>query len=460
MFNDKVAVLPFLSKLDAHMKEILHRASIAFVLKVAAAGLTFAFNVVLARLLGPHGAGLYFQVFTVATIAAVVGRLGLPNTLVRFTAGNAAVGEWGSVKGVYSKGMRFGLCGSLATAAGMFFLAPWLADSVFSNPELVTPIRWMSVAVVPFSVSFLYAQLLKGLRQIAGAISVESVSIPAFCLLGTIFLVPGWGVQGAIWAYAGASAICLLIGWCLWRRAAPQLRGIEGHFAAGELLRSSGPLLWMSILQLITHWSSTLMLSMWRSSADVGVFSVANRTAALTSFVLIAVNSIAAPKFAALYRKGDLTALGQTARNSAKLMSIMACPALVVFMLAPGQVMSIFGPQYEGGKWTLSILAAGQFVNVVTGSVGYLLMMCGHEQLIMKVTALSAFINIVLNAALIPELGVTGAAIADATTFGLQNLIMAWFVWRRLGIWTLPSFGIVGKPQRTSISEANEAPRR
>ena len=87
------------------MQEVVNGASVAFVIKVIGAGLSFGFNVLLARMLGADGAGIYFLALTVTTIATVFGRMGLDNALLRFTAANAAVGDWGAVKGIYRKGM-------------------------------------------------------------------------------------------------------------------------------------------------------------------------------------------------------------------------------------------------------------------------------------------------------------------------------------------------------------------
>jgi O-antigen/teichoic acid export membrane protein len=182
------------------------------------------------------------------------------------------------------------------------------------------------------------------------------------------------------------------------------------------------------------------MVGIWKSSSEVGIFAVANRTAALTSFILIAVNSIAAPKFAALYSQGNLEDLGKTAQHAARLMVLMAGPVLLFFLVFPGWVMSMFGDHFESGSLALSIIAAGQFVNVVTGSVGYLLMMCGYERLMRNTTAISAIVNIVANVLLIPRFGINGAAVASAITLISQNLIAAALVWRRLGIWTIPIF--------------------
>jgi len=438
MLSQRLAALPLVTKLDIHMREILGGAFVAFLLKAIAAGSSFGFSVLLARILGAHGAGIYFQALTLTTIAAVLGRVGLSNTLVRFTAANAAVGDWEKIAGLYRKSIGIASLGSSLAALLLAGGSQWLAEAVFADPQLGIITRWMSLAVVPATLSFLYAHLLKGLKRIAAAISIESVTIPLLTMVGTLVAVPSGGILAAVWVYTIAVLLNLVLAMMLWRKAAPDVLSVRGHFDTRELLQSSIPLFTMTLLQLVNQSTSTIMLGIWENSAEVGIFAAAHRTSSLTSFVLIAVNSIAAPKFAALFRQGDLNALRQTAQHSARLMALAAGVPLLLVLLFPGGVMSIFGPQCVSGKLALAILSAGQFVNVVTGSVGFVLMMSGHERVMRNIMGFAAVLNVSGNAVLIPAMGVVGAAIAGAITLSLQNLLAAVMVWRRLGIWTLP----------------------
>uniref|UniRef100_B3EM06 Polysaccharide biosynthesis protein n=1 Tax=Chlorobium phaeobacteroides (strain BS1) TaxID=331678 RepID=B3EM06_CHLPB len=132
-----------------------------------------------------------------------------------------------------------------------------------------------------------------------------------------------------------------------------------------------------------------------------------------------------------------MVALGATARNTAKLMTLIASPLLLLFLVAPQWVMGMFGEEFQKGGVLLSILAIGQFVNVATGSVGYVLMMSGNEKLMRNNVAFVAVLSVVLNAALVPLYGAFGAAIATAVCLALQNMIAAYMVSSRLGINTL-----------------------
>lgn len=430
----------FRKKLDIHTEEVIHGASISFTVKVIAAILGFVLNVILARLMGASNAGLYFLAFTVVTIAATLGQAGLRNTFVRFTASNSTVANWVKVKGIYKKGILTATVVSVVTSLSMFLLASWMAKHLFKKPEMTEVLLWMALSVVPFALYMLFSSLLQGLKRILEAMLVLSVLNPAFMIIGSMILVPLKGVIGATWAFFLAAILTLIISIWRWNKATPQLKGITGHFETSEMLKSSIPLFWVSILNLVIFWSSNLMLGMWATSADVGIFSVANRTSHLTNFILVAVNSIAAPKFAALFHEGDFKTLERVVRNSTKIMTVMASPALLLFIIFPGFVMAIFGSEFAENGLILMILGIGQFINVSTGSVGYLLVMCGQERIWRNNLVLSASINLVLNVTLIPSYGAIGAAIATAITLSFQMLTAVVLAKWKLKIMTIPIF--------------------
>lgn len=426
--------MPFLKRFDPHMQEVVRGASGALIIRVIGAGFGFLFNVLLARMLGAEGAGIYYLAFTTTTIATVAGRMGLDNALLRFTAAHTAMGEWSAVKGLYQRGIRLALLASgLATAAVMIG-APFLAREVFSEPDLATPLRWMSLAIVPTSLLSLHGELLKGLKRTKAAMLLQGAGVSVLGVLLLSVMGARWGVLGAISAYVLAAATMLVVGIYMWHRAVPRIRIVQGEFSQRLLLSTSFPLLIMASMDLVMNFTDTVVLGIFGEAADVGVYGVAMRTAMLTSFVLIAVNSIAAPKFAALHRQGDLRTLEAVAQNCAKLTTVLAAPALLVFVFAPGWVLQIFGEGFEAGATVLSILALGQFVNVAAGSVGYLLMMSGNERLMRNNITVAALLNLVLNLILVPTYGVIGAATATAVSLAIMNVSAAFLVYHKLGI--------------------------
>ena len=98
-------------------------------------------------------------------------------------------------------------------------------------------------------------------------------------------------------------------------------------------------------------------------------------------------------------------------------------------------LMRIFGADFEVGWSILIVGTIGQVVNCGTGSVGYLLLMSGHEKRLFRVQMWMAVTMVVLNVLLIPRLGILGAATAAACVNLGTNSWNLREVRANLGLW-------------------------
>lgn len=434
--------LPFMKgRVDAHVIEVAQGAMAALVLRGIGAGFGFGFSLLLAKKYGASGMGLYALVLSAVSIATVFGRFGLDNAVLRMVAANASVKKWTFVRGVFRRTMEAGLWFSVPSSAALFLGAQWIANTVFRKPELTDLLKGGALAVTPLSLLILQAEMLKGLKRIKESLFVNGIAVPLISLAGLSLVPVSWGVKGAVGSFAIACLAGSSGGFALWRAAMGKSAGPASPISFSRLLGSGIPLFWVSLLDLFESWTSTFLLGIWNDSKQIGVFTAANRTAGLIAVILVAVNSILAPKFAALHHRKDMEALGSTARRSAQMTLVITGPFLLGLMVFPGFVMGIFGNEFRAGAPLLMILAASQFIGVATGSVGYLLVMSGHEKLFRDRAVLVAGLNVVLNLLLVPWLGVLGAAISTALCIAFSRLIGVYFVRKYLGIWTVPGLG-------------------
>ena len=166
----------------------------------------------------------------------------------------------------------------------------------------------------------------------------------------------------------------------------------------------------------------------------MALFTAAQRTAMLMIFVLTAINTVVAPKFAHLHKTNKLEELAGVAYYSARLLSVVSLPILIVMFVFPKQILSLFGEGFEDASIYLQILAIGQFINAITGSVGYLLSMSGNEKDLRNSSLVSGAIVISLCVILIPIFNGVGAAVAVSVAIAMQNLLAVHWVKKRLGI--------------------------
>ena len=420
--------------LDQHMQEVLKGTLVALPLRVLSAGLLFGLNILLARILGVNDTGLYYLALTIMTIAINIATLGLGNVLLRHTASGAAQEDWARVMTITRTGTASALVCAIAMTILLFLTAPWLSDFVMRKPELTTPLRWMALTIVPQTQLALHAQMLRGLKKIAIFQSLRGIALPALTMLLLVAIGGSFGANGAIWAYLIASLLTALLAFWLWRKAVKASKHLQGTTSLRALVHSGFPLLQSSLMNLLIHSATTLMLGALSTTAAAAIFAVASRTASLTRLALMAVSSITGPKFAALHSTSDAKALAATSRRSGFLVTLVASPLLLVFIMLPGSIMGLFGDEFIAGASVLLILAVGQFVVVILGTSGHLLMMSGNEKLLRNNIAISAAVNLLLNLSLIPELGAMGAAISVCTAVILRSLLNSIQVYRRLGI--------------------------
>ncbi|NNG03136.1 MAG: oligosaccharide flippase family protein [Inquilinus sp.] len=422
--------------LDAHMLEVLRGAAIGFPLRLLAAGLTFALNIVLARILGAEQAGLYYLALTVTTLSATLATLGLGSVLLRTTAAGAARGDWGSVDTAARKGTRIAFLCSVGLTVLLASTAPFLSEVVLGKAELATPLRWMALAIVPQTQLVLHVRLLRGLKKIALSQFLRNIDLPILTMVFLVALGGTYGVNGAAWSYSLACFITAALAVWMWRRMPRPASTGPGEIRLREMLSSGFPLLQSELL--LINAATMLMLGAMSAPAIVAIFGAASQTAKPMRFILMAVNSIAGPKFAALHGLAEGKALGRTARGSGLLMTVVASPMLLVLILFPGWIMGLFGSGFVAGADVLRVLAIAQFIAVITGSISSLLIMSGHEKLLRNNSVAAFVLAILLNLALIPDFGAMGAAISLGTSIVFRNGLGALQVYRRLGI--LPFF--------------------
>jgi len=177
---------------------------------------------------------------------------------------------------------------------------------------------------------------------------------------------------------------------------------------------------------------------MWRTEEEVGIYNVAVRLSMITSFTLGAINSIAAPKFAEFWGKKDLEGLKRVAQQSTKLIFWTSAPVLILYLIFPGWFMGLFGEEFRKGTSALVFLTIGQFVNAISGSVGYILNMTNYQRIVYFISLYTLVLNICLNYLLILKYGIVGASIATMSTHIVASTSALFFLYNRFGFITIP----------------------
>jgi O-antigen/teichoic acid export membrane protein len=414
---------------------LLMKTALAAAIKAMAAFIAFFMTAAITRVLGADEAGLFLLAISILAFSSIFFRLGLDNVFLRLIG--ADQGTPRSI-GAVSTGIIWSVLASGLFTLFVVSFSDYLAVSIFSKPEFSTVLSTM-IWALPFMVTFMLLSFgFQAFYKVMAATWFQNLGVSSLFLV--MFLVAYFyelelrAENVAIYYLLAAMVVCI-IALILWNK---QINGQwNWKLKDSELWHSSSNLWAASSMSLAVQWSGILMAGIFVSSSEIAFLSAAQRTAMLTSFVLIVVNMVVAPRYARLWQENKVNEIQRLAKWSTRGMIALASPLVAVMIFMPEVIMGLFGDEFVVAGDLLAIMAVGQFINVSTGSVGYLLTMSGHEKDFRKVTFFAGPLTVFLSYVLIIEYGVLGAAIATAIGLSLQNLLALLMVRKRLGFWPI-----------------------
>lgn len=289
------------------------------------------------------------------------------------------------------------------------------------------------------SVKFINQESLRGLRKIKEYTFFQNVSVYLFsALFLACFMFFTREKYVPVVSLLASVFFVAIFSLCKWIKCSKFTTTITVNtIKINNILAVSLPMLLSNSIYFIMQWTDTIMLGMLRTVNEVGVYNVTLKVAPITSISLLAINSIAAPKFAEFYGKGDMKGLEKTVHHSTKIIFWSSFPILLIFFIFPSWILGLFGEEFKAGVYALLLLTIGQFVNAISGSVGYFLTMTGKQNIHQKILLIAITMNIIINALLIPKYGINGAAFASFICMVFWNLSMVFYIKKEFNFFML-----------------------
>ncbi len=440
-----VTMLDKLIKRLGKDKTLLVTVALTFASRGIMAFGTLFLNLVLARLLGPAGVGLFMLGFSLIMGLAVLGRFGMDSALLRF--GGIAVAEVNAAafRGLRRQSVRVAMIMSLLLAVTLLLGREWIAREVFKAPLLADLLLPFGLLLPAYTFIYLQGTWLKVLRKpmFAPFFETGSVAFATAALAVLATLIAGKvDAVGITWLMMAATLLTVVAGYFAVRATSRKIFGDLGSSVEpeAEFHNVLPDFLLLTFSNYLVQWGSFLIAGLYVSSLQLGLLSTAIRLSILVNFVLVVFNSVIASQFAAMYRQKRMDELDRLARSSTLYMMLMALPIVLCLVLFPGFWLGLFGKDFQEAAPMLIVLALAQFVNVSTGSVGFLLGMTGHNKEMRKIVLFTGALALLLSFLLPPLMGVWGAAVANASALVIQNLLAAVRVSQLLGIKTIPGW--------------------
>ncbi|MEM8499758.1 MAG: hypothetical protein AAF542_17170 [Pseudomonadota bacterium] len=360
-------------------------------LRITAIVLQIAAQLLLGRLLGSAGLGLFQLVSTWLNVLGETAAMGLPSRAMR-TVSSSKDGETIAQYRFLIKTLLV-ICASWALLAGVtigvYYYAPNFLP--FDTDARQMSYLWVVLfGALGFAQLRLIAEVLKAQQHAQAAVFAESAGPVAVLLVG-IGICTWLGVSDAlqlalIYVVGFAFTASVLIGIFVVPNLISILSRSTEHGNSLELrmdtdlaaLASSG------LLNILFVSFPFIVLPYVSSLREIGTFSVAFKLVNLISTILLLLSALYGPKFAKAAKNGEAHCLADILRRTQLVSCLLYLPPLLVLALFSEDILLLFGEEFVVAKPYIYALLVGQAINAATGLSGVMLNMVGagkHELL-------------------------------------------------------------------------------
>ncbi|HET7590139.1 MAG TPA: lipopolysaccharide biosynthesis protein [Solirubrobacterales bacterium] len=378
----------------------------------------FGLNLVATRALGPSGRGQYALALNLATVVWVISHFSAEQSIARMLARREASAEELSRLGSFLT-LTLGLLGTaLALALGLA-----LRDQLLGGAAPATVV--LAAATIPFTLA---GQLATALLLRLGCLRPYGWIIAAGAVLQLALVVAietGTGLSPqsamaaalatiALTAIALAAALARRLGS---RALLPQARGdlLRSSFQIGIQLQPSSIALWLNLK------IDLLLVGLLTSAHQAGLYSL---SANLADIVFVSVSTIG---LAALERQtaaGTREAIFFTSRFIGQNLLLAAVLALAGAAVSYPFVVLVYGSAWQGSVLPFALLMPAVVALAVEDPARNMLMRIAPPLSISAASSVAVVLNIALNLALIPAIGIAGASIASVLSYWAAGVLM------------------------------------
>lgn len=391
--------------------------------------LKYVSNFIIQRGFGPGPYGVYTISFSLVTLVAALFNLGLDDAMVRYVA---------IYRSKRLPGLLLGLtivCTSLAGGVGIlgaflvFYFAPVLASLRHSaNSNVILVLQVMAPMVPLICMQTVWLGGLRGFKAFRWRVLAQRLLLP---FVSIVLLILFYFIYHSITGVAVATLIGTILStvlslWYLLRMVSRvgSRKPERQQYQLREWIGFALPNFLTSIIDIVLESTDTLLLAFFAiSDIAIGQYNGALKISAFIAMPLASLNIMFAPTIAELYSSGEHQKLITMFKVVTQWSITFSLPIFGVVTIFTVPILSLSGPGFTSA-WPLVIaFSVGSMINAATGSVGYMLLMTGHQRLTFLNSLVAVVVNIILGVVLTPRYGAMGTAISTGLALGVVNLM-------------------------------------
>lgn len=427
---------------------IIRKATSSFGIQMVGMALGYLYGIIISRLFGAAEFGSLSLGMSALSLLSILSVLGLDRASVKLIARYEAHGQRHHTQQYLKIAFIVGTLASLVLTVLFYYGAEFIAVKWYQKPEMTTLLRLMSPGILMFTLLAISSESMRGFKKIKSYsfFRLTSVQLLSTVLLLSLYLL--WPYQWVILSsYIGGLSLATI--WSLYHLYQMQSQGVKStpdqalpqtSSHTSSILSLAIPLALASSFTVIMSQLSLQMVGRYLSQEDAGYFAAAFKISMLTAIALKSVNSITSPQFAEAFSLQDTQRLKKTARFATTLSLIVSLPLIVICLVIPETILSMYGPGFAQVSQVLQILVLGRLVASASGPTVNILQMTGYEKAFRNIIFISLVCLVIMNLLWIPEYGIIGAAWATAISISINNILSLIVIKSQLGFWNFPNF--------------------
>ncbi|MEA2125908.1 MAG: hypothetical protein QOI80_2690 [Solirubrobacteraceae bacterium] len=399
---------------DQRGRGVLSNTLFGLLTQVTTAVFTTVLTLYLVRALGPDDFGLFSLALSIAIVTLMVADFGVAYSAGRYVA--ERIDDLPYVRRVTDAALGLKLAGAAAVTAIGVLVAPLIADA-YGEDGLTWPLRGAILSVGFESLMMLYQSAFGALRRTALSAPMVFLESLTEAAASIALVLLGAGVTGATFGRAAGYAVGTAVGVVLLARVVgrPRLHRRDRDRDLGrEIARYARPLLLVNGAYTLYAYVDALLIGALLRARDVGEFTAPLRLIALVSYLGQAVANAVSPRLA-----GETPDVASFMRSLRFL--LLAQGLLVVPLLAWSHplVDLLLGDDYRVAGDVLLALTPYTFLMGVSPLITQTVTFIGGASRRVPIVLGALAINVVIDLALLPTIGVVGAAVGTGVALAV-----------------------------------------
>jgi O-antigen/teichoic acid export membrane protein len=411
---------------------IVRNTTFAFAVQVTVSAFSAALTLFLVRALGPAGYGVFALAVAIGILCTLLAELGISPSAARFVAERR--GDRAAMASVVAAALRLKLPLSAVVAAALFLAAGPIAEA-YGHDSLTWPLRAIAIALFGQSIAALLGgtfvaqgRVALNLRLVLAGGAVELGTSVALVLLGAGATGAAFG-RAAGWSTAAALALVLTVS--SFGRRAVALRGRDAT-RAREIVRYAGAIVVVDTAVVLFDQIDALLIGAILGASSVGLFQAPMRLTTLLLYPGYAIANGVAPRLShGLHERANDAAL----RLAFRVIVLFQAALLAPIVVWAGPIAELlFGADFAESADVLRWLAPFVFLSGLAPLVSLGANYLGLARRRAPIAIAAVLVNIVVDLALIPTIGIIGAAIGTSLAYAIYVPAHVWLCWHALGL--------------------------